>query len=320
MPPIVVNNLCKSYDGTPAVIDVSFEVEAGETFALLGPNGAGKTTTIEILEGYRRRDSGEVKVLGFDPVTQRDKLLRKLGLVLQSTALEPELTVMETLRAFARLHEAPLAIDGLVSLVGLGPMTSKRVQRLSGGQQRRLEIAVGLLGDPDVIVLDEPTTGLDPDARRKIWRLVGDLNGSGKTILMSSHYMDEVEALAHRVAIMVEGRILIEGAPDTLRREVSNVVRIRFRCPVGAEGDSLPAGYPEALRGQTSLSAGWVVVDTERPTSALSELAAWRAAIGDGELPDLTVTQPALEDIYLTLTQPNGNGRTMGDRGETACS
>lgn len=298
MTSIRIRNLEKSYDGTLAVAGVSFEVQAGETFALLGPNGAGKTTTIEILEGYRKRDRGEVEVLGHDPADNTNKLRERIGIVLQSTALEPELSVRETVENFRSFYPEPHGVDEVLDLVDLAFAEDTRVKALSGGQQRRLEIGLGLVGNPDLVFLDEPTTGLDPDARRNIWDLVLNLNAMGKTILLSSHYMNEVEALAHRLAVLVSGKIRAEGSPQTLRDEYGEYTEIRFFL-----GDrKLPANFPKPLKQILSEERGWAILEVANPTPALADLTKW-AFKQQFELSSLSVTRPSLEEIYLNLTR-----------------
>ncbi len=293
-----VKDLKKAYGQKQAVNGVSFEIQPGETFALLGPNGAGKTTTIEILEGYRRRDSGEAEVLGIDPETNGTALREKIGIVLQSTALEPELTVQETVANFRSFYPAPHSIDEILHLVDLAFAADTRVKALSGGQQRRLEIGLGLVGDPELVFLDEPTTGLDPDARRNIWNLVLELNALGRTILLSSHYMDEVEALAHRITVLVEGQIKAEGSPQTLRDQYGEYTEIRFHV-----GDRpIPENFPTALQRIMRLERGWAILDVNNPTPALADLTRWAFA-EQFELSSLSVTRPSLEEIYLNLTR-----------------
>ncbi|MEM9472812.1 MAG: ABC transporter ATP-binding protein [Pseudomonadota bacterium] len=295
MSAISVSQLCKSYDGRQAVQDLSFEVQKGETFALLGPNGAGKTTTIEILEGYRQADSGSVSVLGLDPEKQAAELKRRTGLVLQTTALEPELTIRETITAFARLYRAPRDIAAVLVDVNLAHLQHNRVGNLSGGQKRRLEIALGIVGDPELIFLDEPTTGLDPEARRKIWTLIQRLNNNGCTIVLSSHYMDEVQALASRMAIMVDGQIAAEGRPRELQRQHCTHSTIRF----DADG-KLPAGFPAKLAPITTVHDGHAELVLEDPAPALGILMSWAEAEGH-DLSSISVTRQNLEDIYLQL-------------------
>lgn len=298
MTPIRTENLTKSYGDKQAVSGLSIEVQAGETYALLGPNGAGKTTTIEILEGYRQRDGGNVEVLGFDPGVKSNDLRARIGIVLQSTALEPELTVAETVANFRSFYPKPHNVDEVLDLVDLMFAKSTRVKALSGGQQRRLEIGLGLIGDPDLVFLDEPTTGLDPDARRNIWNLVLELNAMGKTILLSSHYMDEVEALAHRIAVMVEGKIKAEGSPQTLRDQHGGYTEVRFYLGERA----LPENFPKALRNIIHEERGWIIFEVPNPTPFLADLTNW-AFKEQFELANLSVSQPSLEEIYLNLTR-----------------
>ena len=295
-PAIVIENLRKAYGTVEAIRGISLQVKRGETFALLGPNGAGKTSTIEILEGYRRRDSGKVSVLGMDPGTGGRKFRERIGIVLQATALEPELTVRETAAAFARLYPRSLSVGEVLDLVDLGNAADKQVKVLSGGQKRRLDLALSMVGDPDVIFLDEPTTGLDPDARRNVWSLIGRLNEAGKTILLSSHNMEEVEALADRLAILVSGTICAQGTPAELQDAFGGKSEIRFA--LGAS--ELPGSYPTPLRGVTRIHRGWAEIRVGNPTPILADLTHW-AFREQITLRHLTVTRPTLEDIYLEL-------------------
>jgi len=307
MSAISVSQLCKSYDGRQAVKELSFEVQKGETFALLGPNGAGKTTTIEILEGYRKADSGTISVLGLNPRTDGAELKRRTGLVLQTTALEPELTIKETISAFARLYDTPRDIETVLVDVNLAHLQDSRVGNLSGGQKRRLEIALGIVGDPELIFLDEPTTGLDPEARRKIWALIQRLNGNGCTIVLSSHYMDEVQALANHMAIMVNGQIAAEGQPHELQRQHCTHATIRFDV-----GNKLPHGFPAKLVADTALRDGHAELVLEDPTAALSVLTLW-AQDTRYDLSSISVTRQSLEDIYLQLVSQ----RQVSSQGDT---
>ncbi len=295
MSAISVSQLCKSYDGRQAVRDLSFEVQKGETFALLGPNGAGKTTTIEILEGYRKPDSGSISVLGLNPQTDGAELKRRIGLVLQTTALEPELTIKETITAFARLYVEPRDIGAVLIDVDLSHLQDNRVGNLSGGQKRRLEIALGIVGDPELVFLDEPTTGLDPEARRKIWTLIERLNNNGCTIVLSSHYMDEVQALASHMAIMVNGQIAAEGRPRDLQRQHCTHVTIRIDV-----GSKLPPDFPAKLVAVTTVRDGHAELVVEDPTPVLSTLTSWAQESGY-DLSSISVTRQSLEDIYLQL-------------------
>ena len=277
-PAIVVKELSKRYGRSEAVRGISFEVARGEVFGLLGPNGAGKTTTVEILEGHRRRSGGEVRVLGFDPGGRAADLRARVGIVLQSCGTYPHLTVRETVAHWASLYPAPRPVSEAIALAGLEEAADRRARTLSGGQKRRLDFALALVGDPELIFLDEPTTGFDPAARRAAWEVVRTLRELGKTILLTTHYLDEAQALADRVAIVKDGRILAEGTP----------------------GDLIGAGtrYRVAYRGPDG-----IVVEqfTEDPTALLAALTAEAMARGE-RLEDLSVTRPSLEEVYLELT------------------
>ena len=216
MPAIEVKGLVKHYGDVRAVDGVDLTIEAGEVFALLGPNGAGKTTTVEILEGHRDRDSGEVRVLGFDPALESRDYRERIGIVLQSTSVMPELTVREVIELFGRMYPKPRPTGEVIEIVGLTDKTESRIKTLSGGQVRRVDLGLGIVGDPDLIFLDEPTTGFDPSARRNSWSLIHNLRSLGKTILLTTHYMDEAQNLSDRVAVIAGGRIVAEGTPDTL--------------------------------------------------------------------------------------------------------
>jgi len=294
---IRVAGLRKTYGEVEAVAGLDFEVAEGECFALLGPNGAGKTTTVEILEGYRRRSAGEVEVLGYDPERGERSFRERIGIVLQSAGVDRELTVEEIVGLFGGYYPHPRDFGDVVDLVGLGEKRTARVKTLSGGQQRRLDLALGIVGDPDLIFLDEPTTGFDPSARRRSWELVDSLRDLGKTILLTTHYMDEAQNLADRVAIMADGRIVAEGDPESLGgRDVAEAV-VSFRLPNGARLADLPGDLPDGLRQEEDL----VLLRTTAPTRALHTLTGWALARGE-ELEALAVTRPSLEDVYLRLT------------------
>jgi ABC-2 type transport system ATP-binding protein len=294
---IRVAGLRKTYGEVEAVAGLDFDVAEGECFALLGPNGAGKTTTVEILEGYRRRSAGEVEVLGFDPERGERSFRERIGIVLQSAGIDRELTVEEIVGLFGGYYPHPRDVGDVVDLVGLGEKRTARVKTLSGGQQRRLDLALGIVGDPDLIFLDEPTTGFDPSARRRSWELVDSLRDLGKTILLTTHYMDEAQNLADRVAIMAGGRIVAEGDPESLGgRDVAEAV-VSFRLPNGAHLADLPGDLPDGLRQEEDL----VLLRTTAPTRALHTLTGWALARGE-ELEALAVTRPSLEDVYLRLT------------------
>jgi ABC-2 type transport system ATP-binding protein len=275
---IDVSGLRKSYGRREVLHGISFAVENGEVFALLGPNGAGKTTTVEILEGYRKRNGGDVRVLGQDPERAGSAFRARIGIVLQSSAVYHLLTVREILELFAGYYPAPRRPDEVIELVGLGPSRDARIRALSGGQLRRLDLALALVGDPELVFLDEPTTGFDPAARRQAWETIRGLRALGKSILLTTHYMEEAQRLADRLAILREGRIVATGSPRELLAGHAGV-EIRFRRN-GRE----------------------VVIDTNEPTRVLHELTA--DALADGvELEDLEVHRRSLEDVYLELTR-----------------
>jgi ABC-2 type transport system ATP-binding protein len=305
MPAISVTSLRKSYKNLSAVDDVSFQVERGEVFALLGPNGAGKTTCIEILEGFLRRDSGEVKVLGVDPgLRQQQQWLRaRIGVVLQELAVESFFTVRQVLERNAGFYLAPRPIDEVIELVGLREKADAKVKKLSGGQQRRLDIGLGIIGRPELLFLDEPTTGLDPGARRTTWELIRTLSFEGTTVLLSSHYMDEVEALAKRVAVLRRGHVVAAGPPVSLGGRDRGQVTIRFALPAGIAPSDLPV-TPTRLEGTS------VEINTNDEVVVLNEITSW-ALEHKVSLTGLDVTRKTLEDVYLALTHqesddPNG--------------
>lgn len=289
---IEVRGLRKRYGELEAVRGIDLRIERGEVFALLGPNGAGKTTTVEILEGHRSRSAGEVNVLGFDPGRNEVALKERMGIVLQHTGLEPYLTVSETVDMFRGFYPRPLPLDEVLEVVGLEEQRDQRVRRLSGGQQRRLDVAVGLAGDPELLFLDEPTTGFDPTARRGAWAMIRSLRELGKTVLLTTHYLDEAQALADRVAIMVRGEIVAEDTPAGLVAADADAV-IRFRAP---QGTALPDGL-----GLREADEGLIEARTADPTRDLNALTSWALAEGI-ELEDLTVSRLSLEDVFLRLT------------------
>jgi len=295
-PAIVVRGLKKSYGHLEAVRGIDLEVAKGEVFALLGPNGAGKTTTVEILEGHRTADAGEVRVLGHDPARRERALLERIGIVLQETGIEPFLTVEEAIELYRGYYPHPRPTDEILRVVGLEEKASSRVNKLSGGQKRRLDVGIGLAGDPDLLFLDEPTTGFDPSARRNAWQVVKNLATFGKTIVLTTHYMDEAQNLADRVAIVVGGRIVAVGPPGLLGGTELEQTRITFSLPMGPEG---PPALPDSL-GAAASGSGWVIV-TKDPVQVLHDLTGW--ALTEGiELVDLSVSKPSLEDVYLQLT------------------
>jgi ABC-2 type transport system ATP-binding protein len=275
---VSVRGLRKSYGEFEAVKGLDFELRTGEVFGLLGPNGAGKTTTVEILEGYRERDAGEVEVLGADPAKAGLDWRGRIGVVLQSSAMYENLTVAESLAHFGGYYDRPRPVDEVVELIGLTEKRDDRVRRLSGGQRRRLDLGLALVGDPELIFLDEPTTGFDPGARRRAWETIRSLSSLGKTILLTTHYLDEVEHLADRVAVLREGRIVASGTPQELTT-TTPATEIRYR-ENGRE----------------------VVLQTEEPTRVVHELTE-RALARNEELEGLQVRRASLEEVYLSLTQ-----------------
>ncbi len=294
-----VRGLEKSYSGLQAVRGVDLAIRLGEVFALLGPNGAGKTTTVEILEGYRTRDRGEVSVLGVDPGRHRGRLKYRIGIVLQSTGIDRYLTVRETIAMYATFYPHPRPVDEVVDLVGLTDKRNVRVVKLSGGQQRRLDVAIALVGNPELLFLDEPTTGFDPLARHEAWEVIKNLAMLGMTVLLTTHYMDEAQFLADRVAVIAAGRIVAEGTPATLGDRELARARIRYRRPVGA---TLPDGLSAAPGPD-----GYTEITPDDVVQALHQLTGW--AIDHGaSLEGLQVARPSLEDIYLSLTRPPSGG------------
>ena len=291
---IRVRGLRKTYGAFEAVRGIDLDVARGEVFALLGPNGAGKTTTVEILEGYRERSAGEVDVLGYDPARHEQALKQRIGIVLQSTGVERYLTVEETIDMYRGYFPDPLQTENVLDVVGLREQRAVRVKRLSGGQQRRLDVAVGLVGNPDLLFLDEPTTGFDPSARRQAWEMVRGLRSLGKTVFLTTHYMDEAQYLADRVAIIARGQVVAEGPPTALMGGEEAVTSVRFRLPQGAQG------WPDLVPAGVRAEDGSVVIETSTPTAVLFALTRW--AVGQSlELSELTVMRPSLEDVYLQL-------------------
>jgi ABC-2 type transport system ATP-binding protein len=291
---IEVRGLRKTYGEHEAVRGIDLRIERGEVFAMLGPNGAGKTTTVEILEGHRERTSGEVSVLGYDPGKMEQAFKQRIGAVLQETAVEPYLTVGEVVDLYTSYYPKPMTTEHILELVGLTEQRGQRVLKLSGGQQRRLDVALGLAGDPDLLFLDEPTTGFDPAARRGAWEMIKGLQALGKTIFLTTHYMEEAEYLADRVAIIRRGEIVAVGPPgDLVPREHTTFVRFR---PLDGDAAALTAGIENVARDEEGL----LTISTSTPTALLYELTK-RAHERGMELPDLTVTRPSLEDTYLEL-------------------
>jgi ABC-2 type transport system ATP-binding protein len=299
---VIVEHLAKSYGDNVAVRDVSFEVQKGEVFALLGPNGAGKTTCVEILEGFRTRSGGRVETLGVDPAdhgTQR-WLRTRIGVVLQELAVEPYYTVRQVLTRNAGYYPDPRPVGEVIELIGLAEKADDRIKRLSGGQQRRLDVGLGIVGNPELLFLDEPTTGLDPSGRRETWELIKRLAGAGTTVLLTTHYMDEVEALADRVAVLYGQEIVASGTPGSIGGRELGAVTIRFRLPDGVVAGELPAPA-------VSVGDGLVEIHTEDEVRVLHDLTGWALA-GGHPLQGLSVLRVSLEDVYLHLTRGEGSG------------
>ena len=289
---IEVRDLRKTYDDVEAVRGVDLAVDRGQVFALLGPNGAGKSTTVEILEGHRDRTAGTVSVLGMDPATGGREFRERIGIVLQETSVEKELTVEEAIDFYGRIYPRQRPTGELIEIVGLEEKRSARIKTLSGGQKRRLELALGIVGDPEVVFLDEPTTGFDPSARRQAWTVVDNLASLGKTILLTTHYMDEAQHLADEVAVISRGEIVAEGTPATLGGRAEAATTIRFMVD-GDPGSVVP--------GIVRRDAGYVLT-TDDSTRDLHRLTSW--ALDKGlTLENLSVSQPSLEDVYLSLVR-----------------
>jgi ABC-2 type transport system ATP-binding protein len=298
---IEVRDLRKSYGEVEAVSGVSFEVARGEVFCLLGPNGAGKTSTVEILEGYRTRSAGEARVLGRDPAHGHRELRERVGIVLQQSGVQTDLTVAELIEMYGRYYSRRRPVDELIELVELGEKRDVRARNLSGGQLRRLDLALGLVGDPDLLFLDEPTTGFDPGARRQAWSTIRSLCDLGKTVFLTTHYMDEAQHLANRVAVMNAGKIIAIGRPEELGGRDLRPAEIRFSLPSGwSLGD-----IPDVPCEQRTLEGDRVLVLTKEPVVASARITTW-ALDHDVDLGHFSVSQPTLEDIYLELTRSVG--------------
>jgi ABC-2 type transport system ATP-binding protein len=304
MTAIVVDDLRKSYGNTHAVRGVSFTVNEGECVALLGPNGAGKTTTLEVLEGYQDRDGGRVEVLGIDPAHGNRAWRNRIGIVLQGTAADPYLTVRETLHRTAGFYPAPRDIEEVIALVGLTDKATSRINKLSGGQQRRLDVAYGIIGNPSLLFLDEPTTGFDPSARRGAWQLVKDLRSLGTTIILTTHYMDEAQALADNIVVLGAGQVVATGSPDSLGGRDTAALEIRFRLPDGVDPACLPV--PATVDRH-----GFCQVTTNDDVRDLNALTAWSIK-QNVPLEGLVATRPSLEDTYLSLVDHESTPATTG--------
>ena len=296
---ITVRGLVKRYGALEAVSGLDLEVHAGEVLAFLGPNGAGKTTTVEILEGFRTRSEGEVRVLGVDPADAGSEWRNRVGCVLQESSAEPGLTVRESLQLYSGYYLEPRDIDETIALVGLDGKADTLAPQLSGGQRRRLDVALALIGDPELIFLDEPTTGFDPSARRTAWAVIDGLRKLGKTVFLTTHYMDEAENLADRIAVIAKGQIVAEGTPSTLGGRGEMPARVRFTLPAGYDAEQLPESLRRLLAGSTD---GRIALESRRPLADVKTLAEWALERGL-DLADLEVRRPSLEDVYLELTE-----------------
>jgi ABC-2 type transport system ATP-binding protein len=292
-PAIEISNLRKAYGGKTVVDGISLTVHRGEIFALLGPNGAGKTTTVEILEGHRSRDSGDVRVLGYDPARKEQPFKQRVGMVLQSTGIEPYLTVQETLEMFQGYYQAPMNLNDLIILTELGALRNTNVRKLSGGQQRKLDVAVALCGNPDVLFLDEPTTGFDPAARHRTWDMLTNLKLAGTTIFLTTHYMEEAAMLADHVAFIIDGKIVELGSVESLTRK-GHGTTITFQL---ANSVVIPPSIAETERSDD----GQITISTKTPTKDLALLTGWALETGT-ELRDLQVRKTSLEDVFFKLT------------------
>jgi ABC-2 type transport system ATP-binding protein len=297
---IDVRDLRKSYGAVAAVDGLSFQVAAGEVYALLGANGAGKSTAVEILEGHRTATSGEVSVLGVDPASAGRDFRDRIGIVLQSSGVEAEFTVREVIELYGGCYRNPRPLDEVIGLVGLDEKADARIGSLSGGQRRRVDLALGIVGRPELLFLDEPTTGFDPSARRKSWDLIEALGDDGTTVLLTTHYLDEAEHLADRVGVLASGRMIAEGSPDQLIGQVSGTV-VSFMLPAGVETHDASTTFGELLGADIRLSGRLVEASIEQPTAAVHRLTGWAVEAGV-ELESLSVSRVSLEDVYLALT------------------
>ena len=294
---ISISGVTKRYGSLTAVDGVDLEIEAGQVYALLGPNGAGKTTLIEILEGYRQRDAGEVSVLGMDPQRQRGELNRRVGIVLQRSTPMEGLSPRELLNFSAKLYDNPMDTDEALELVGLTEHADRRGSKLSGGQKRRVDMATSMIGNPDLIFLDEPTTGFDPSARRQAWEVVRGLTQRGATIILTTHYLDEAEHLAQQIGLIKDGKIVFEGDLNSLRREMQSDTRVSWQPTPGLD----LADLPEEWAAAQPTADGRMSLPTQQPTTHLARLIDWAHRQGIAELPGLQVERPDLEEMYLEL-------------------
>ena len=306
MPAIEVDDLHKHYGDNHAVDGVSFHVEPGEVYALLGHNGAGKSTAVEILEGHRTATSGSVSVLGFDPADADRAFRDRIGVVLQSSGVENEFTVREAIDLYGGVYRNPRTLDEAIGLVGLDEKVDERIGSLSGGQRRRVDLALGIIGTPDLLFLDEPTTGFDPSARRQSWDLIDELGAGGTTVLLTTHYLDEAEHLADRVGVLANGRMIAEGTPSELIDGISGTV-VSFSLPDSVAPGDAESRFGSILGQEVRLSGRFVEVTVDRSTQIVHRLTGW-AVEHDIELEALSVKRATLEEVYLQLTERSDEG------------
>jgi ABC-2 type transport system ATP-binding protein len=304
---IEVSDLRKNYGDVQAVAGVSFDVREGEVYALLGENGAGKSTIVEILEGHRTASSGRVEVLGVDPATAGRDFRNRIGIVLQSSGIEREFTVREVIELYGGCYRQHLDADEVVGLVGLDEKIDARVGVLSGGQRRRVDLALGIVGKPELLFLDEPTTGFDPSARRKSWDLIEQLGRDGTTVMLTTHYLDEAERLADRVGVLSRGRLIAEGTPEELISRVSGTV-VSFMLPDSVEATEASSTFGPVLGVDVRVSGRLVEATIEHPAAAVNRLTSWALEAGV-ELDSLSMSQASLEDVYLALTEHDGEAQ-----------
>jgi ABC-2 type transport system ATP-binding protein len=307
--PVVVRGLRKQYGSANVVNGLDMDIRAGEVFCLLGPNGAGKTTTVEILEGLRSRSNGDVRVLGRDPAEHRRDWRARIGVVPQTTGAFADLTVREVVAQFAAFYPAPLPVDEVIEMVGLTGVRTKQSMALSGGQRRRLDVAVGIVGDPELVFLDEPTTGLDPVARRKAWEVVRFFSGQGKTTILTTHYLEEAEALSDRVGVIIGGRMVEMGPPAEIGGRSRTPAKVCFTRSGPLAGLALPRLPADTTTEFTE--DGEVRLGTGRPTAVMDALLPWAHAAGADEIPEVRIYRPTLEEIYLGLIRRHGEDKTQ---------
>lgn len=302
-PAVAIHGVRKSYGSFEALKGIDLDIKPGEVFSILGPNGAGKTTLVEILEGYRRRSAGEATVLGTDPGRPTAAWRARIGVVLQNTAVFDELSVQEVVEEFSRFYPQPLDVGRVIGLVGLDEKRRARCGKLSGGQKRRVDLALGLIGNPELIFLDEPTTGLDPQGRRQLWDVVREFTALGKTVVLTTHYLDEAEALADRVGVIIAGKLAALGTPREIGGRQQGLAHVSFEATGALATSPLPPGLVATTIPQL------ITIATRTPTAAVAALSAWAKGLGFDELPGLVITRPSLEDIYLQMvgdTDPSG--------------